>query len=57
MAGVEDLTGIEVMTGIKDMTGIEVLTGIEGMKNDVRKERRASLHQRGLYLTISIRKL
>ena len=47
MAGVEDLTGIEVMTGIKDMTGIEVLTGIEGMKNDVRKERRASIRQRG----------
>ena len=45
------------MAGVEDLTGIEVMTGIEGMKNDVRKERRASLHQRGVYLRISIRKL
>ena len=57
MAGVEDMTGIEDMTGMGDMTGIEVMTRIKGMKNDVRKERRASLHQRGVYLRISIRKL
>jgi hypothetical protein len=25
---------------------VEVMTGIKGMKNDVRKERRASLHRR-----------
>ena len=57
MARVEDMTGIEDMTEMGDMTGIEVMTRIKGMKNDVRKERRASLHQRGVYLTISIRKL
>jgi len=51
------MTGIEDMTEMGDMTGIEVMTRIKGMKNDVRKERRASLHQRGFYLTISIRKL
>ena len=28
------------------MTGVEVMTGIKGMKNDVRKERRASLQRR-----------
>ena len=57
MARVEDMTGIEDMTEMGDMTGIEVMTRIKGMKNDVRKERRASLHQRGVYLRISIRKL
>ena len=35
------------MAGVEDLTGIEVMTGIEGMKNDVRKERRASIRQRG----------
>ena len=34
MAGVEE---------VEDMTEVEVMTGIKGMKNDVRKERRASL--------------
>jgi len=47
MAGAGDLTGMEVMTEIEDMTGMVVMTGIKGMKNDVRKERRASRHQRG----------
>jgi hypothetical protein len=37
VAGVEE---------VKDMNGIEVMTGIKGMKNDVRKERRASLQRR-----------
>jgi hypothetical protein len=36
------------MIGVKGMamTGMEVMTRIKGMKNDVRKERRASLHCR-----------
>jgi len=37
-------TGVEE---VENMTGMEVMTGIKGMKNAVRKERRASLHQRG----------
>jgi len=37
VAGVEE---------VKDMNGMEVMTGIKGMKNDVRKERRASLQRR-----------
>ena len=32
------------MTGVEE---VEDMTGIKGMKNDVSKERRASLHQRG----------
>jgi hypothetical protein len=38
--GVKDLAGTEVMTGM------EVMAGIKGMKNDVRKERRASRQRR-----------
>jgi len=38
VAGVEE---------VEDMTGMEVMTGIKGMKNDVRKERRASLYNAG----------
>ena len=37
MAGVEE---------VEDLAGMEVMTGIKGMKNDVRKERRASLQRR-----------
>ena len=37
MAGVEE---------VEDTTEMEVMTGIKGMKNDVRKERRASLQRR-----------
>ena len=43
MAGMEE---IEDMTGMEDMTGTEDMTGIKGMKNNVRKERRASLQRR-----------
>jgi hypothetical protein len=35
MAGVEE--------EVEDMTGVEVMTAVKGMKNDVRKERKASL--------------
>ena len=31
---------------MEDMTGAEIMTGIKGMKNDVRKERRAALQRR-----------
>jgi hypothetical protein len=34
---------VEDMKGMGVMTGMEVMTGSKGMKNDVRKERRASL--------------
>jgi hypothetical protein len=37
MAGVEE---------VEDMTGEEDMTAVKGMKNDVRKERRASLQRR-----------
>jgi len=37
---------VEDMREIEIMTGIEIMTEIEGMKNDVRKERRASLQRR-----------
>jgi hypothetical protein len=40
MKEVEDMTEVEVMTGMK------VMTGIKGMKNDIRKERRAALQRR-----------
>ena len=30
----------------EDMAGMEVMTAVKGMKNDVRKERRASLQRR-----------
>ena len=42
VTGAEDRTGVKGMT----MTGMEVMTRIKGMKNDVRKERRASLQCR-----------
>ena len=37
------MTGVEE---VENMKGIEDMTGIKGMKNDIRKERRASLHHR-----------
>jgi hypothetical protein len=43
MIGVEEVGD---MREVEDMTGTEVVTGIKGMKNDVRKERRASLQHR-----------
>jgi hypothetical protein len=48
LKGVTGVTGAEDMIGVKGMamTGMEVMTRIKGMKNDVRKERRASLHCR-----------
>jgi hypothetical protein len=45
----EDVFGdLKGVTGVKGMamTGMEVMTRIKGMKNDVRKERRASLQCR-----------
>jgi hypothetical protein len=48
LKGVTGVTGAEDMTGVKGMTvtGMEVMTGTKGMKNDVRKERGASLQCR-----------
>ena len=49
---VEDMTGMEDMTEMGDMTEVEGMTemgdmtGTEDMKNDVRKERRASRQSR-----------
>jgi len=37
MAGVEE---------VEEVTGVEVMAAVKGMKNDVRKERRASLQRR-----------
>jgi hypothetical protein len=42
-AGVEE---VEDLTGTEVMTEMEVMAGIKGMKNDVRKERRASRQRR-----------
>jgi hypothetical protein len=42
----EDMTEVEVMTGIEVMIGMEIMTVIKGIKNDVKKERRASLQRR-----------
>ena len=45
-AGAE--TGVETgVEEVENMTEMEVMTRIKGMENDVRKERKASLHQRG----------
>jgi len=40
------MAGVEEVENMKNMTEIEVMTGIKGMKNDIRKEKRASLQRR-----------